>query len=85
PPNRGLWGGIPLGFECDRFEHLWVKLSSSNGSGTRDPPTKEGLRTGSGWIRWNYPLASSTCSTHLQPRPAGHKKSEAEASLLEMD
>jgi hypothetical protein len=28
PPNPGLWGGIPLGFEGDRFENLWVMHSS---------------------------------------------------------
>jgi hypothetical protein len=33
PPNPGLWGRIPLGFEGDRFENLWVKHSPEEGLG----------------------------------------------------
>ena len=51
----------------DQIENLWVMHSFWEEARMRDPPTKEELRTGSGWVRLIYPLAS-VAATHLRSR-----------------
>ena len=69
-PTLGLWGGIPLGFECDRFENGWAKLNSQEGNcpcGRKERFSGSCRRRGQSWAPSEEHEAFHRTATSSQP------------------